>query len=146
MQIFYDIQLGSANPTPSLIVYLMQFNSHAICTPSGGTRPLSSWLGFPVQVHSVNSDAAYWSYYLILSIHDLCRLSYLLYWGCARLFWETDILIALQLILMLNLTAVVFTSVLGIAGKPFYNVACVTIVFEQSVSVHVIKMCQLNYD
>ena len=40
---------------------------------------------------------------------------------------------------MLILTAVVFTSVLGIAGKLFYNVACVIIVYEQSVSVRLIK-------
>ena len=45
---------------------------------------------------------------------------------------------------MLNLTAVVFTSVLGIAGKPFYNVACVIIVYEQSVSVRVTKKWQLK--
>ena len=118
-KLFYDFQLGSANP--SLIVHLVSFNSHAICTPSGSTRPLSSWLGFPAQVHTVNSDAAHWSYYLIVSIHDLCHLSYLLYWGYSRLIWETDKLIALQLTLvsMLNLTAVVFTSVLGIAGNHF---------------------------
>ena len=53
------------------------------------------------------------------------------------LIWETNKLVILQLTLvpMLNLTAAVFTSVLGIAGKPLYNVACVIIVYEQSVSV-----------
>ena len=75
-KLFYDIQLGSAIPTPSLIVHLVPFNSHAICTPSGGTRPLSSWLCFPAQVHAVNSDASNWSNYLIVSIPDLCHLSY----------------------------------------------------------------------
>ena len=45
---------------------------------------------------------------------------------------------------MLNITAVVFTSVLGIAGKPLYNVACVIIVYKQSVSVRVTKKWQLN--
>ena len=62
----------------------------------------------------------------------------------------TDKLIALQLTLvpMLNLTAVVFTSVLGIAGKPLYNVACEIIVYEQRVSVRVTKKEQLkiNHD
>ena len=113
----------------------MPFTSHAICTPSGGTRPLSSWLGFPAQVHSVNSDATHWSYLLIVSIPDLCRLSYLLNWGYSRLIWETTKRMALQLTLvpMLNLTAVVFTSALGIVDKPIYNVACVIIVYEQSV-------------
>ena len=66
------------------------------------------------------------------------------------LVWETDKLIALQLTLvpMLNLTAVVFTSVLGIAGKLLYNVACVIIVYEQSVSARVTKKWQLkiNHD
>ena len=66
------------------------------------------------------------------------------------LIWETDKLIALQLTLapMLNLTVVVFTSVLGIAGKPLYNAACVIIVYEQSVSVRVTKKWQLkiNHD
>ena len=38
---------------------------------------------------------------------------------------------------MLSLTAVVFTSVIGIAVKPLYNVACVIIVYEQSVSVRI---------
>ena len=49
---------------------------------------------------------------------------------------------------MLNLTAVVFTSALGIAGKPLYNVACVIIVYQQSVSVRVTKKQQLkiNHD
>ena len=75
-KLFYDIQLGSANPTLSLIVHLVPFNSNAIGTPSGGTGPLSSWLDFLAQVHFVNSDAAHWSYYLIVSIPDLCRLSY----------------------------------------------------------------------
>ena len=75
-KLFYDIQLGSASPTPSLIVHLVPCNSHAICTHSGGARPLSSWLGFPAQVHSVNSDAAHWNYYLIVSIPELCQLSY----------------------------------------------------------------------
>ena len=44
------------------------------------------------------------------------------------LIWETDKLIALHMTLvpMLNLTAVVFISVLGIAGKPLNNVACET--------------------
>ena len=58
-----------------------------------------------------------------------------------RLNWETDKLIALPLTLvpMLNLTAVVFTSVLGIAGKPLYIVTCVINVYEQSVSVRVTK-------
>ena len=51
-KLFYDIQLGSANPTPSLIIYLVPFNSHAICTPSRGLRPLY-WLRFLAQVHSV---------------------------------------------------------------------------------------------
>ena len=53
----------------------------------------------------------------------------------AKLIWKTYKLIALQLTLvpMLNLTAVVFISVLDIAGKPLYNVACVIIVHEQSV-------------
>ena len=68
----------------------------------------------------------------------------------SRLVWETDKLIALQLTLvpMLNLTAVVFTSVLGIAGKPLYNVARAIIVYEQSVSVRVSKKWQLkiNHD
>ena len=107
-------------------------NSHAICTPPGGTRPLSSWLSFLVQLHSINSDAANWSYYLTVSIPDLCRISYQLYWGYTRLIWENDKLIALQLTLvsMLNFIAVVFTSVLDIAGKPLYNVACVVIVFS----------------
>ena len=63
---------------------------------------------------------------------------------------ETDKLIALQLTLvpMLNLTAVVFTSVLGIAGKLLYNVACVIIIYEKSVSVRVTKKWQLkiNHD
>ena len=45
---------------------------------------------------------------------------------------------------MLNLIAVVFTSVLGIAGKPLYSVACVIIVYEQSVSVRVTKKRQLK--
>ena len=83
---------------------------------------------------------------MIVSIPDLCCLSYLLYWGYSRLIWETDKLIALQLTLvpMLNLTAAVFTSVLGIAGKPLYNVACVIIVYEHSVSVRVTKKCQLK--
>ena len=49
-------QLGSANPTPSPIVDLVPFNSHAICTP------MSSWLCFPALVHSVNVDLAHWSY------------------------------------------------------------------------------------
>ena len=66
------------------------------------------------------------------------------------LIWETDKLIALQLTLvpMLNLTAVVFTSVLGIAGKSLYNVACVIIVYKQSGSVHGTKKWQLkkNHD
>ena len=64
-----------------------------------------------------------------------------LYWGYSMLIWETDKLVVLQLTLvpMLNLTAVVFTSVLVIAGKPLYNVACVIIVYEQSVSVRVTK-------
>ena len=49
---------------------------------------------------------------------------------------------------MLNLTAVVFTSVLGIAGKPLYNVACEIIVYEQSVLVRVIEKWQIkiNHD
>ena len=61
--------------------------------------------------------------------------------GYSRLIWETYKLIALQLILVpiLNLTAVVFTSVLGIARKPLHNVICVSIVFEQSVSIRVTK-------
>ena len=59
--------------------------------------------------------------------------------GCSRLIWETDKRIALQLTLVpvLNLTAVVFTSALGVAGKPLHNVACVSIVYEQCVSVRV---------
>ena len=36
---------------------------------------------------------------------------------------------------MLNLTAVLFTSVLGIGGNPLYNFACVISVYEKSVSV-----------
>ena len=40
---------------------------------------------------------------------------------------------------MLNLTAVVLTSVLGVAGKPLYNVVCVVIVYEHSVSVRLTK-------
>ena len=58
----------------------------------------------------------------------------------------TDKRIAVQLTLvpMLNLTAVVFTSVLGIEGKPFYSVACVIIVYEQSVSVRVTKKWHLK--
>ena len=91
-KLFFDIQLGSAYPSP--IVHLVTFNSHAICTPSGGNRPLSYWLGFMAQVHSVNSDAALLSYYLIVSIPDLCRFSYLLYRGYSRLICETDKLIA----------------------------------------------------
>ena len=87
---------------------------------------------------------------MIVSIPDLCCLSYLLYWGYSRLIWETDKRIALQLTLvpMLTLTAVVFTSVLGIAGKPLYNVACVIIVYKQFVSVRVTKKWQLkiNHD
>ena len=67
-----------------------------------------------------------------------------LYWGHPRLIWETDKLIALQLTLvpMLNLTAVAFSSVLGIAGKPVYNAACVIIVYELSASVRVTKEWQ----
>ena len=45
---------------------------------------------------------------------------------------------------MLNLTAAVFTSVLGIAGNPLYNVDCVIIVYEQSVPVRVTKKWQLK--
>ena len=45
---------------------------------------------------------------------------------------------------MMNLTAVVFTSVLGIAGNPLYNVACVIILYEKSVSVRVTKKWQLE--
>ena len=49
---------------------------------------------------------------------------------------------------MLNLTAVVFTSVLGIAGNHFFNVVCVIIVYEQIVSVRVTKKWQskINHD
>ena len=49
---------------------------------------------------------------------------------------------------MLNLTTVVFTSVLGIAGKSLYNVACVIIFYEQSGSVRETKKWQLkiNHD
>ena len=60
-KLFYNIHLGSAKPTPSLIVHLVHFITHATCTHSGGTRPLSSWLGFLAHVHTVNSDAAHWS-------------------------------------------------------------------------------------
>ena len=85
-----------------------------------------------------------------MSIPDLCLLSYQLYWGYSRLIWETGKLIALQLTLvpMLNLTAVMFTSVHDIAGKPLYNVASVIIVYEQSVSVRVTKKWHLkiNHD
>ena len=61
-------------------------------------------------------------------------------WRFEIIYLETDELIALQLTLvpMLKLTAVVPTSVLGIARKPLHNVACVIIVYEQSVSVRVI--------
>ena len=45
---------------------------------------------------------------------------------------------------MLNLKAAVFTSVLGIARKPLYNVVCVIIVYKQSVSVRVTKKWQLK--
>ena len=66
------------------------------------------------------------------------------------LIWKTGKLIALQLTLvrMLNLTAVLFTRVLGIAEKLLYNVACVIIVYEQSILVHVTKKWQLkiNHD
>ena len=43
------------------------------------------------------------------------------------------------LVPMLNLTVVVFTSVLGTARKPLYNDACVIIVYEQNVSERVTK-------
>ena len=49
---------------------------------------------------------------------------------------------------MLNLTAVMFSSVHSNAGKPLYTVASVIIAYEQSVSVRVTKKWQLkiNHD
>ena len=66
----------------------------------------------------------------------------------SRLIWETDKLIALQMTLvpMLNVTAVVFTSVHGIAGKPLHNVACVIIYHEQSVCVTKKWQLKINHD
>ena len=105
LQVFHGIQIGSANPSPTLIVHLVPFKSHAICTPSGVTRHLSSWLGFPALVHSFNSDAAHWSYIGVTQ-------------GASGKLIKA---IALQLkkVPMLNLTAVVFTSVLYLQENHF---------------------------
>ena len=85
---------------------------------------MSSWFGFPALVHCQFRCGAL-EFYL----------------GYPRLIWETNKLVALQLTLvpMLNLTAMVFASVLGTAGKQFYNGACFIIVYKQSVLVRVSK-------
>lgn len=99
------------NSTPSPIVHLVSFNSRAICTPSGGTRPLPPWLGSPALVHSVDSDTVPWGF-------D---------WGYPRHIWETDNLMALQLTLdpMLNLTALVFTIVPWYGKKTNFKIMVV---------------------
>ena len=95
---------------PTMIVHLVPFKSHAILTPSGGPRLLPPWLGF--------SHAGTFCQFKCGALE--------LYWGYSRRIGETDKRIALQLtqVPMLNLTAVVFTSVLGIARKPLYNYMC----------------------
>ena len=94
---------------PTLIVHLVPFKSHAILTPSGGggTGLLPPWLGF--------SHAGTFCQFKSGALE--------LYWGYSRRFGETEKRIALQLTLvpLLNLTAVVFTSVLGTARKPLYH-------------------------